>query len=97
MPYHDLMTGLKWSIALAFRGLGVGHPSRRTRGVDEAKATVLASNAVEQLKRSGYVLGHREHPVETWVNGGPDIVVAPAKKSETRSTDWMLPPSERKE
>jgi hypothetical protein len=97
MPYQDFLSGLKWSISLAFRGLGAGHPSRRTRGVDEAKATHLASAAIEQLRVSGYVLGHRAHPVATWINGGADIVVAPSKEPEVRSTDWMLPKSAKKE
>lgn len=97
MPYQDFMKGLQWSIALAFRGLGVGHPSRRTRGLDEAKATLLASAAIEQLRVSGYVLGHRQHPVATWVNGGPDITVAPREERPQPSTDWMLPSSAKKE
>jgi hypothetical protein len=97
MPYQDLIKSIEWSIALAFRGLGAGHPSRRTRGVDEAKATLLASRAIEQLRVSGYVLGHREHPVTTWVNGGPDIVVTPHEERLPPSTDWMLPSSAKKE
>ncbi|MGF6227919.1 hypothetical protein QFZ27_001874 [Inquilinus ginsengisoli] len=97
MPYQDLIKSIEWSIALAFRGLGVGHPSRRTRGVDEAKATLLASKAVEQLKVSGYVPGHREHPVASWVNGGPDIAVVLREERPQPSTDWMLPTSAKKE
>ncbi|WP_343714030.1 hypothetical protein [Inquilinus sp.] len=97
MPYQDLLSGLKWSISLAFRGHGVGHPSRRTRGLDEAKASLLASAAIEQLRVSGYVIGHREHPVATWVNGGPDIAVTPREKTPPQSTDWMLPSSAKKE
>ena len=77
MPYQEFMKGLHWSISLALRGHGARHPSRRTRGLDEAKASFLASEAIEQLRLSGYVLGHREHPVATWVNGGPDVTVAP--------------------
>jgi len=87
------MTGMHWSISLAFRGLGVGHPSRRTRGLDEAKASVLASAAIEQLRVSGYVIGHREHPVSVWLNGGPDITVAPHDGRPQPPTDWMLPAS----
>jgi hypothetical protein len=97
MPYQDLMTGLEWAISLAIRGLGIGHPSRRSRGLDEAKASSLASAAIEQLRVSGYVLGHREHPVTTWVNGGSDITVAPRQARPQPPTDWMLPNSAKKE
>lgn len=95
MPYQEFMKGLHWSISLAIRGSGVGHPSRRSRGLDEAKASSLASAAIEQLRVSGYVVGHRAHPATSWINGGPDIVVAPREGRPQPSTDWMLPSVKR--
>lgn len=87
MADRDFMKGLQWSISLALRGHGARHPSRRTRGLDEAKASFLASEAIEQLRLSGYVLGHRKHPVATWVNGRSDITVAPREEPPPSSTD----------
>ncbi|TSD83575.1 hypothetical protein FFK22_037125 [Mycobacterium sp. KBS0706] len=86
MPYEEFMKGLQWSISLALRGHGARHPSRRTRGLDEASASFLASETIEQLRLSGYVLGHREHPVATWVNGRSDITVAPREELPPPST-----------
>ncbi|MGL4965186.1 MAG: hypothetical protein ACRC67_28430 [Inquilinus sp.] len=50
MADRDFMKGLQWSISLALRGHGARHPSRRTRWLDEAKASFLASEAIEQLR-----------------------------------------------
>ena len=96
MPYQDLMKGCTGPSRLPSGGSGwTSEPAHR--GLDEAKASLLASAAIEQLRVSGYVLGHREHPVTDWVNGGSDITVAPRQARPQPPTDWMLPTSAKRE
>ena len=82
---ESLRKTLEWDIAIVLRGL-TGHPSRRTKGMDETQASIVAGKIVDQLIGSGWTMGRREHGLAQWLDGGrrlnPPLHSAPGNNPE---------------
>jgi len=81
----NLREQLEWDIGIALRGL-TGHPSRRTKGMDQTAAAIAADRIIDQLLRSGWTIGRREHGLALWLDGGrrlsPPLHSAPGNNPE---------------
>ncbi len=66
---------LEWDIGIVLRGL-TGHSSRRTNGMDETRASIVAGEIVEKLLRSSWTMGRREAGFARWLDQGRELHAA---------------------